>query len=99
MWRGVASAEITIKSRSVLTTLGRTADPIATTARRLLSAGAEFRKSQIHFRALSVGQRRISDGESPDWFRRSGITVGIPFDEVRHGVDVRLDLRCDILCV
>src|ERR1035438_8543822 len=82
MWRGVASAEITIKSRSALTTLGLTADPIAITARKLSLAGAEFRNSQVHFRALSVGQRSTWAGESPHRFRRLRPIVGSPFNEI-----------------
>ncbi|MGD0773120.1 MAG: hypothetical protein ABSC05_09895 [Candidatus Solibacter sp.] len=79
--------------------MGLTADPIAITARKLLLAGAEFRNSQVHFLALSVGQRRTWDGESPDRFWWLRAIVGGPFDEIGDGIDVPFDLRCDILCV
>src|SRR5260370_18159866 len=82
IWTGVGSAEITIKSRSALTTSGLIADPIAITAMRLSLAGAEFRNSRVHFRARSVGHRRTWDSESPDRIGRLPFIVGSPLDEI-----------------
>jgi hypothetical protein len=54
---------------------------------------------QVHFRALSVAQRRTWCGELPDRFRRLLPIVVSPLDDVGDGVDVDLDLTCDVLRV
>ena len=66
--------------------MGLTADPIATTARTLSLSSAEFRNPQVHFRALSVGQRRTWEGESSDRSRRLRPILGTPLDEIRDGI-------------
>src|SRR5487761_1739603 len=66
---------MTIKSRSALATLGRTADPMATTATMLRLAGAEFTNLQVQSRDLAVGQRRASAGAWPDGLRELRLIV------------------------
>jgi hypothetical protein len=97
MWRGVASAEITIRSKSALATFGLTADPIAITAKRPSLAAAVLRKSHVHRCALSVGQRRTCGGVLPSSVRLLLPIVGPSFDDIGNSVDVQLDLTGDIL--
>ena len=95
MRRGFVSAEITIRSRSVLGTPGLTADPIATTARMFSLADTVSRNLQTHSRDLSVGQRRIRAGAYPEGLRELRLIVNFLFHKLGDGIDVPFDLGCD----
>src|ERR1700730_10373123 len=82
MWRGFVSVEITIKSRSALTTSGLIAETIAITAIRQFLSAQQLKKSRVDCRDRSVGERRTVASESPAGIGGLCFLGARPFDEV-----------------